>query len=252
MPDLFKDEPTIYTIPENFIDESRIFKGMFKTRNFVEGAAMAGLIALLAYLIPSTSVTQKITVMVTICAPFFMLGVSGFNGDSLFQTVLNARSWFSCRGIMLYNGNTRALSKAPLDVKMEQEMPRDKIIDYMDKIKANRVAKRSGMKFIEGVNFEFEEDKDLSGYYADEIGNDAAPAEPFTGGARAVEKAEDCESQESKNESPSVVSVSDEGAGTELRDRRKMETTDVPNIPLDTSIKSNWTFGEEDLFGGEK
>lgn len=65
---MIKDEqPNVYNIPENFIDESRIIKGIFKTRNFIEGALIALFVAAFAWFIPIENVNIRIFAIVTLC-----------------------------------------------------------------------------------------------------------------------------------------------------------------------------------------
>jgi hypothetical protein len=162
-----KETITTYTIPENFIDEGRIIRGMVKTKNFIEGLLLAGVAAIFTSRIEISEVTTKITVFITICGPFFMLGVGGFNGDSLFQTAANAVKWLKSRTVILYNGNARALTTSPLDSMMAQETPQDMIIEYVEGLKAARRKKRSAISYVEGENFVFHDDPDLVDIYAD-------------------------------------------------------------------------------------
>ena len=166
------DSITVYTIPENFIDEGRIIKGMFKTRNFIEGVVMALVVAIFANMIPAGDFTVKITIMVAFCGPFFMLGINGFNGDSVFQTARNAYMWLKARTVVLYNGRARALVKSPLEYMMEQEAPADKLLDYMERLKQKRIEKRSANAYVENVNFRFADDSDLAEIYADATEDD--------------------------------------------------------------------------------
>lgn len=176
-----KDELQFYVIPENFIDESRIVKGMFRTRYFVEGVFMAIIVAFLANLIPTDSIASKISVMIIFCGPFFILGVQGINGDPVSVFTVNAWTWFKNRGVMLYNESARALAMSPLDAMMDAEPMGDKLIDYFHRLMLQRQASRSGERLVEGENFIFAEDKDLAGIHLDEMIEDdeeeAAPAQ---------------------------------------------------------------------------
>ncbi len=155
------DAPVVYTIPDNFIDEGRVFKGMFKTRNLIEGIIMAAVVAIFAMMVPIATLTSKITFLVIVCFPVFLVGLQGYNGDPISVTLRNAMKWRKERTIMLYNGNVRALTRAPLDTMMEQDIPRDKIIDYIEKIRTARAQKANDRILVEGVDFEFEYDDHL-------------------------------------------------------------------------------------------
>ena len=163
-----EDKPRVYAIPENFIDESRIVRGMFKTRNFIEGLIMGGISAIPALFIPAESFNTRVTLITAFAAPLFLLGNNGFNGDPISTTLKNARNWFRIRSLMLYNSGTRALKEAPLTVMMERPQASDKILDILDIIKENRREKAAKVKYIEGETFEFAEDSELSGNYVEE------------------------------------------------------------------------------------
>ena len=96
-----REELREYLIPDNFIDESRIVNGMFKTRNFAEGVIMALAVALLANMIPTQSFETKVSVLVFFCTPFFLLGIQGINGDTVSTFLRNALSWGKTKGIMI-------------------------------------------------------------------------------------------------------------------------------------------------------
>lgn len=165
---MIKDEqPNVYNIPENFIDESRIIKGIFKTRNFIEGALIALFVAAFAWFIPIENVNIRIFAIVTLCMPFFLVGYHGFNGDPFSVSVSNIYSWLQNRGVMLYNTHTQALAKAPLEAMMEDKILQDKLVDAWDNAVENRRRRMSAKPLIEGETFEFADDEELFGIYAD-------------------------------------------------------------------------------------
>ena len=149
------------------MDESRIVKGMFKTRNFLEGLLLAVIVLPIAFLIPIASDYLRFMVVVAVCGPFFLLGNAGFNGDPLSTTVINAYHWKKTRGIMLFNHNVRALIKSPLTAMMEKELPRDRIVDMLDNIKDKQKERAAKIRYIEGETFEFVDDTELEDIYAD-------------------------------------------------------------------------------------
>lgn len=248
-----KDEVKVYIIPENFIDESRIIKGMFRTRNFIEGCVMAVIVGGLAYLIPMNSLTARITLLVTFCAPFFFLGVSGFNGDSIFQTAVNAYKWAKARCIVLYNGTARALSKSPLQAMMQRELPKDKILDYVEKFKEKGIAKRSGIEFVEGVNFQFEDDEDLSGCYADEEDEDDDIAETGKGSsnqAPTTEAVEEITFDVDLNHGMQTPIVNPQNAAEKPSGDMETKTEKTNGAVSKISLDAVISIGEEDLFSG--
>ena len=74
-----------YLIPMNFIDESRFLNGIFKTRNFVEGSIMGGTVGIIFWALISAPFEAKLSLIIGIAFPFFMLGLSGINGDAFEQ-----------------------------------------------------------------------------------------------------------------------------------------------------------------------
>lgn len=163
-----EDKPKVYSIPENFLDESRIINGMFRTRNFIEGIIMGGVAAIPALLIPAESFNTRIALITVFAAPLFLLGNSGFNGDPISTTVKNARNWLKSRRMMLYNSGTRALKDTPLHVMMERPQPSDKILDLMDNLRESRMERAAKVRYIEGETFEFARDDELEDIYVDE------------------------------------------------------------------------------------
>lgn len=165
-----KDQPTrqkAYIIPDNFIDEPRIINGMFRTRYFIEGAVLALFAAALALLIPISSWTIRLTVIIFCAAPFFVLGVAGISGDPVSVAVSNVTRWFKTKTVMLYDPKPRALIASPLDVMMSQPVARDQILDYIEKMRQSRLEKRLQQQYIEGETFRFVMDRDYARKYVD-------------------------------------------------------------------------------------
>lgn len=163
-----REELREYLIPDNFIDESRIVNGIFKTRNFAEGVIMALAVALLANMIPTQSFETKVSVLVFACTPFFLLGIQGINGDTVSTFLRNALSWGKTKGIMLYNSQARALAQSPLDNMMEEEQLGDKVLDILDGIREKQRTRNGRHQLVEGQDFVFARDADLEGNYLDE------------------------------------------------------------------------------------
>lgn len=158
-----------YLIPMNFIDESRFLNGIFKTRNFVEGSIMGGTVGIIFWALISAPFEAKLSLIIGIAFPFFMLGLSGINGDAFSTFVFNALTWVRTRGTMLYNNETRALAQAPLATMMEEEGMNDKILDILDSFKERSQKKRANTPLVEGRDFVFAEDTALAGNYLDEV-----------------------------------------------------------------------------------
>lgn len=163
-----KERRVTYAIPENYMDESRIVHGMFRTRNFLEGATMAILAGLIVFFfVPASGPEVKAIQLTAVCGMLFLLGNSGFNGDALSTTIINAYKWSKSHGIMLYNFNARPLIKSPLQAHLEKELPRDKIADMVDNLRDWQKEKQENVRLVEGETFEFVEDKDLEEIRAD-------------------------------------------------------------------------------------
>ena len=192
-----EDKPRIYSIPENFIDESRVLKGMFKTRNFIEGLILGGIFAIPALFIPAGTFNSKVMIITAFAAPMFLLGNNGYNGDPISTTIMNARNWFSTRGIMLYNTGTRALKEAPLTAMMEKPQAKEKILDLWDSLREERRKRAASVEYIEGETFVFAEDRELAGHYAEEIASPAADKERLPMTVNPASKAQPVRSGES-------------------------------------------------------
>lgn len=176
-----------YIIPDNFIDSGRVINGAFKTRNFVEGVIMGGAAGLLGLLLPISEMTTRVPVVILIAAPFFALGIVGINGDPFSEFVKYAQFWVKSKGVILFNGNTRFLDESPVDAMMQQEDFRDKITEMMEQRRKNKEMEEQNKSFVEGVDFEFDDDEDdlavvvtpLSQQTAGDLYDDNAPDEPF-------------------------------------------------------------------------
>lgn len=150
-----------YRIPENFIDEGRIIKGMVRTRYFFEGCIMALIAAIPAFLIPVANRTQRISVVVVICGIPLLLGIVGINGDPISVVLRNLKNWRSSRGVMLYNTETVALKTAPLTASMNEKRASDTLIEMAENYRENKRRKMDAEVFVEGVTFQFAKDPEL-------------------------------------------------------------------------------------------
>lgn len=230
------DKPRVYSIPENFIDESRVFKGMFKTRNFIEGLILGGISAIPALFIPAGSFNSRVMIITVFAAPMFLLGNNGYNGDPISTTIRNAKNWFSARGMMLYNTGTRALKEAPLTTMMEKPQAKEKLLDLLDSIREERRKRAASIEYIEGETFVFAEDRELAGHYVEKNVSPAAgekipaheteatgvtpPSGNETGGAGAMDKARERSSDpldirtEPRRSGPVEISLTDGNRST--------------------------------------
>lgn len=158
-----------YRIPENFIDESRLFRGAVRTRFFIEGCIMALMMAIPASMIPAATRNAKISILIAMCGVPLLIGTVGINGDPISVVIKSAFRWLKNRGIMLYNDETVALKTAPLTVLMNEKRASDTIIDAVENFKASRREKMDSEVYERGVTFEFAEDPYLRNLYADQL-----------------------------------------------------------------------------------
>ena len=171
---------------------------------------MGGVSAIPALFIPVDSFNTRVMLLTAFAAPLFLVGNNGFNGDPLSTTVKNARRWLASRKLMLYNSGARALKEAPLTVMMERPQASDKILDVLDSIKEARREKAARIQYIEGETFEFAEDSELAGNYADDAVTLSVDAESFepTGVIHTDSNAEKQETGNSGNrKSPKKAAV---------------------------------------------
>ena len=154
-----------YIIPDNFIDESRVINGMFRTRNFVEACLYSVVGLVIGLSIPFRATTTKITVLVAFMAPFFMLGIFGINGDPVSIAVKNVLHWLRNRDIVLYDEKPRVLTDTPLAKMMSRTDAREQLAAYLDHMKEQRLERQLQETFEEGKTFRFAEDRDYTRDY---------------------------------------------------------------------------------------
>lgn len=162
-----EDKPRRYSIPENYIDESRLINGMFRTRNFIEGVTLAAFAAILVTAIPIQSFNLKIIIYFAACVPLLFIGFAGFNGKPLSKTLVNARKWKTTKGVMLYDKKVHPLIKSPLQAQLDKIQPRDRLVDVIDAIKERQAVRNQQLVLIEGETFEFVKDKEFEDIRAD-------------------------------------------------------------------------------------
>lgn len=156
------DAPAVYIIPTNFINSGRIMNGMFKTRNFIEALISTIILFLILNLIPFSSNSTKITVLVSVIGPVTLACLVGINDDTAFTFVKSVFSWRKNRRVMLYNRNQEVQKIRALDAMMDRSLPRDKLLKIMEDWKEQRQMKAEDISLIEGETFRFAEDADIA------------------------------------------------------------------------------------------
>lgn len=159
-----KSTPTIYFIPDNYIEESRIFQGSVKLRYFVEGVAIGLIGGIIALCCPISPVNLKIGVIVIAMMPGIVIGVLGYNGDPISIALQYMRLWLKNKEVKLYNPNPRILASSPTTDIIDIETVGDKIVDLWDNYQKKRIEKREAQTFIEGETFEFKKDHYVDDY----------------------------------------------------------------------------------------
>jgi len=127
-----KETHNSYIIPDNFIEGGRILNGMFKTRNFLEAIGISAVLAFPLWNIHYPSFTVKITVVLSVILPFFLIAVMGINDSSFLTFLHQLYKWKKGQRMMLYNNHLHSRSVRPMEVVMAQEMPKDKLVSTIE------------------------------------------------------------------------------------------------------------------------
>ena len=142
MTDEPKEQPTIYSIPANYIDSGRILNGMLKTRNAIEAAIVVFFGFVLLSLIPYSSSSVKLTVMTAILGPiciFFIIGVNDGPASSFLHSIIH---WRFKRGIMKFNDDADPLKTTALNAMSMRRTPADVLAKSIKEWKEKQVIKQ--------------------------------------------------------------------------------------------------------------
>lgn len=151
-----------YSIPDNFIEGGKLFSGTVKTRNFIEGVIYGGILALIALQIPVSTINTRISLVLFMAAPGFLLGMFGVNGDPFSVFIRNVYQWRKNRKVMLFNGTAQARKDDIVDKMLAQETPQEILMKNLRSMKEKRESTEE--TYIEGQDFVFEEDEELTKY----------------------------------------------------------------------------------------
>lgn len=147
-----------YLIPNNFIDESRTFNGMLKTRHVIEAVICLAAVAGPSWLLIPSTVASKWTIVLGLSLPLALLSLMGINGDSLFTFIKYATGWRKTKQVMLYNEEARTFQTRPIEVAMTELTPADRVMGVYDSWRENRAAEFGKVELVENVDFIFMED----------------------------------------------------------------------------------------------
>lgn len=147
-----------YWIPVNVWQSGKIFNGMLEIRNCIDG----GLLAFVGFLFSSVisdafsmSGTSKITLYFVLCLPFFAVGLIGAQGQSIFSFLGSFFRWARNHKPYLYNPHGKAYDKTYGEIYMAQPQFRDRIGDFVDRLK---ISMQDDTVYVEGENYRYAED----------------------------------------------------------------------------------------------
>ena len=123
-----------HVIPLNFVDTGRCFNGLFRTRNLAEAVICAFPIA---YYIMNTSIiiNQRIVLTSITAVPVFLFFVTGINGDSVMEFLINFFKYQKKKRISRYNPRVKLEATPGYLTKEQVELPRDKIARLLGEAK---------------------------------------------------------------------------------------------------------------------
>lgn len=153
-----EDTCEVYTIPDNFIKEGYV--GNIRTRNIIEATLLTLSTGVCLWNLPINDLVIRLTVTLTFSTPLFLLGIVGINGDPVSVFIKNGIRWVQSRRVMLFNGKAATRSTRPVEVVLNQELPRDRIISALTAVKKMRNKQNSDV-LVEGRDFVFYDDDDF-------------------------------------------------------------------------------------------
>ncbi len=149
-----------YLIPNNFIDEGRVFNGAIRTRYLIEAIIIFVVIAGPCWLLIPKEVGAKLGITLGLSLPLTMLAIVGINGDSLSGFIKAAWAWKKQRQIMLYNDNARTYQARPVDVMLSEVYASDVLLNSLEKWRNQRAHQNANVELIENIDFVFVEDEE--------------------------------------------------------------------------------------------
>lgn len=189
------EERMRYYIPDNFIEEGRVFGGRIRLRYLIEAIILTLGSLLLSWIIvqeiPDSPLQLKICIFIVLCAPPFVFGNIGYNGDPISVAIKSAYAWRKHKTMMIYNPHARLLIKDPVDEALNQISASDNLATTLEERQREKIERKANMRMVEGEDFEFAEDPDIDAYIK-------KPPAPST--AKAKSKTEDApESNEKRS-----------------------------------------------------
>lgn len=238
-----------YIFPNNVVSGGRFFG--FGLRNVIEGVILALFMLSIAMSIPVTGMSMRITLVCILCLPAAILGLIGIGGDPVSTYFSNMLSWQKTKGIILYNGSMRFYEETPVDAMMKQPDIRDKVVTMLEERRQKKMAKDRQEVMVEGVTFEFAQDKDEAGILARK-----APKEGSAITEESLSLSEEdfedmpFEDPEVEDDAENMVVVPFSSLGIDAEERDFLSDTPIKSEAVPT-IKARGMFtniGEEALF----
>ncbi len=162
------EERKIYFIPDNFIEEGRVFQGRFRIRYLLEGLLLAAVFSSAALIIilcvPSMPMEGKICLIIFTGGPALAAGIAGYNGDPLSVVIRSAVVWSRHKTAMLYNLNPRLLKRDPLLSVMGEVRPLDGVLDSIETRRRENRERKANTPLEEGKDFRFAGDRYVDAY----------------------------------------------------------------------------------------
>lgn len=156
------EERRTYFIPDNFADNTGVFGGLLRLRNFIEGIIFAAPFVLLGIWLPIQDLNRHITTVMIIVAGPLLLGFFGINGDSVTEFLMYFLKYLKKRRIARYNPRVKLefTGDIPLGPK---EIPAEKIkkmlVNLSRRDRLNET--ESDRYYAAGKNIAFEDDVTL-------------------------------------------------------------------------------------------
>jgi len=229
-----------YLIPNNFIDEGRVFNGAIRTRYLVEAIVMFLIIALPCWILIPKTVEAKFGIVLGCSLPLAMFALVGINGDSFSGFLKNAWKWRKERQIMLFNDHARTYQARPVDVMLSEVYASDVLINSLDKWRAQRAQQNANIgNLVENVDFIFMKDEEYEKMTPQDIREKRKQQQKE---AKKAQKNAKKKKTESKNAVLPALKAADKkpelglnpSSESELQPEPKLETESEPQSQAET------------------
>lgn len=153
MSDKKEEHYSIYTIPYNFIDESKVFGGMISTRKLVEGCILGAFFSFPFFLF-SLPIQIKLTLILVFFLVFGIIGCIGINGDPISRFIIYYIKFRKQKRLISFNGKVKFHESEADDVTFT-ELPRDKVLKLFVGMGS---AREESPDYKEDENYVFDDD----------------------------------------------------------------------------------------------